>query len=337
MTVQNPVLVEITRGVRVESTHRGAFAVCGPDGRLASSIGDVSCPVYPRSAIKLVQALGLVTSGAADRFGFETGQLAMACASHSGGPAHVAAAQAMLAGAGVSPEALVCGAHLPIGEAEAHALLRAGGETSRCHNNCSGKHAGMLATAQHLGETLEGYHEAWHPVQREIRERLERLCDARLADTDMMGVDGCGAPNWAIPLAGLATGFARLITGEQCVDDDARAADKLMRACWSAPEMMAGEGRLDTTVLRRLPGEVFIKSGAEGVFCGAIRSRGLGFALKVDDGAKRGSEAVVRALIARLAAGGSEFDGPWPLENWDGRVVGETRLSADAVAAISRL
>ena len=341
----NPVLIELTRGAHVESVHRGAIALCGPDDGsrdegLIASLGTTTTPVFPRSAIKLMQALPLVTSGAADRFGFTAEQLALACASHSGSEAHATTANAMLGLAGLTPDNLICGAHLPLGEHEAHAMLRAGNDPARCHNNCSGKHAGMLATAAHLSEAITGYHAPSHPVQQRIRATLETLCDVVLLD-NAMGVDGCSAPNWAIPLRGLATGFARLISGEGCDEKVRGAAAKLMRACWKKPEFMAGKGRLDTRLLARFPGKVFLKTGAEGVYCGAIATpaprspsgldfepaRAIGFALKIDDGAKRAAETVVSALIGSLTVDGADLVEPVPLCNWDGQVVGETRLS----------
>jgi L-asparaginase II len=326
MSMDSPVLVELTRGALVESVHRGSIAVCLPDGRVVGQCGRIDVPVFPRSAIKLIQALPLVTSGAADHYGFAARHLALACASHSGGGDHVAAAREMLRLAGVPEGALACGAHLPIGEREAHAVLRAHHDPVRCHNNCSGKHAGMLAVAQHLGETLEAYEAPDHPVQRRIKSIIEALCDTRLGPGEM-GTDGCSAPNWAVPLAGLAAGFSRLATGAHCGEDRSAAARRLMAACWEAPEFMAGEGRLDTDLLRRFPGELFLKTGAEGVYCGAIVSKGVGFALKIDDGAKRASEVAVKALISVLVAGAGELSEPQPLRNWDGCVVGEIRAA----------
>lgn len=326
-TPPNPVLAEITRARHVECVHRGAVAVCDADGRLIAALGDATRSVFPRSAIKLIQALPLVQSGAAEHYGFGAEELALAAASHCGSPAHVHVAEAMLKASGRSERDLACGAHLPLSEDDAHELLQRGQRPHRCHNNCSGKHAGMLATASHLGEPIAGYHDPDHPVQQRIRAALERLTGTSLGEVEM-GIDGCSAPNWAVPLHALATAFARLASGTNLADDDRTAARTLLEAIWQNPELVAGNGRLDTKLLRRFPGRLFVKSGAEGVYCGGVPERGIGFAVKIDDGAKRAAQVVVSRLVAAMLNDAADLAKPSPLRNWDGRVVGEVRPSS---------
>jgi len=319
----NPVLIELTRGALVESTHRGAIALARRTGELVAAAGDVVAPIFPRSAIKPLQAIAFVESGAADRFGFGMREIALASASHSGTPAHTATAQSILQRAGLGREALACGVHEPMDPKTARQLIRSGAEASALHHNCSGKHAAMLATAVHEGEPTEGYWHHDHPVQVRIAGVLEDLSGARLGP-EVRGIDGCSVPNWAIPLRELAQAYARFATAEGTAR--ARACRRIAKACWSHPNLVAGPGRLDTAVMSRLPGKVLMKSGAEGVYCGALPVLGLGFAIKIDDGAKRAAEAVVLRVIARfypaaLAACSSS------LSNWQGLEVGEIRAT----------
>src|SRR3954468_13459007 len=180
--MSNPILVEVLRGALVESRHSGAVAVVDAGGGRVLSLGDVERPVYPRSAVKAMQALPLIESGAADRFGFTSEELALACASHSGEPGHVATATRMLARAGLDPGALKCGAHWPIHQPSAQALARSGGMAGPVHNNCSGKHAGFLCTACALNADIGTYVEPAHPVQRAVKATLESLTGANLSE-----------------------------------------------------------------------------------------------------------------------------------------------------------
>jgi L-asparaginase II len=335
----NPILVEVTRGRLVESVHRGAVAVADADGRLVLALGDVARPVFPRSAVKAMQALSLLESGAADAFGLAEPELAVACASHSGGAIHVAAVRALLAKAGLDESQLACGAHWPIGDRATRELLRAGQSPTAVHNNCSGKHAGMLATARHLGLDVRGYEQPDHPVQEAIRRILSELCGVELGRNEM-GIDGCSVPNFALPLAALATGFARLGSGKTLTPERAAAARRLMQACFAAPDLVAGEGRFDTVVLAGPGPTIFVKGGAEGIHCAALPELGLGVAVKIDDGAKRGAETVLAHLLAQLVAGAGSvlaehIEGE--IRNFRGKKVGQVRVSARLTAALEGL
>ena len=297
----NPVLVEVLRGARVESCHRGAIAVMDADGGVVLALGDIDRPVYPRSAVKALQALTVVESGAADRFGLADQELALACASHSGEPAHVATAQAMLARAGLDAAALRCGAHPPIHQPAAAALYRAGELPTALHNNCSGKHAGFLCLACAFDADPRSYAEADHPVQRAIKAAIENVSGVVLAD-DRRAIDGCSVPTWAVPLRNLALAFARLGTGTGLAPERAKAAARLRAACAAHPWHVAGTGRFCTEIMQKFGARVFIKVGAEGIYCGTLPQSGLGIAVKCDDGGARAAEVVMAALIARFCA-----------------------------------
>lgn len=326
----NPVVAEVFRGERVESAHRGAGAVVDADGRVALAFGDVERPVYPRSAVKALQALPLIESGAVERLGLTDAEIALACASHSGEPTHVAAAAAMLGKAGRDEAALECGVHWPLGEAAARALARSGAEPCALHNNCSGKHAGFICLAGALGVDPKGYVAPDHPVQREVTAALAGMTGARL-DEGMRGVDGCSIPAYAIPLRLLARGFARFGTGQGLAPERARAAARIRGAVAARPDMVAGQGRFDTEVMRALGPRVFTKTGAEGVYCAALPQAGFGLAVKIDDGATRAAQVVMASLIMRFANLGdagraklAPFVAP-RIRNWNGVETGFLR------------
>jgi len=336
---RDPVLVEVIRGSLVESRHAGAIAVADASGRLLLALGDVERPIYPRSAIKAMQALPLIESGAADVFALGEGELAVVCASHSGDLVHVEAVRGMLAKAGLDESYLACGAHWPISEDATRELLRARARPRAVHNNCSGKHAGMLATATHLGLDPRGYERPDHPVQVMIAGIISETCGVAL-DRSRMGIDGCSVPTFALPLAALARGFARLGSGEDLPPERASAARRLLDACFSEPVHVAGEGRFDTIMLRALAPSCLTKGGAEGVHCASLPSRGLGIALKIDDGAKRGTELAMSELIAALLPEASHTlaaQRGGELLNWRGVVVGRVAPSETLRRAVSDL
>jgi L-asparaginase II len=334
----NPVLVHALRGGAIESLHRGALAVVDADGAVHTAVGDIERAIFARSAVKVLQALPLVESGAAERLGLSDEELALACASHNGEPAHVRTSAAMLAKAGVDVQALECGAHWPYLDTAVRAMARQGDEPSALHNNCSGKHAGFvcLACAMHGGGDLRGflrgYVQPGHPVMREVSASLQSTTGHDLAQT-AMGTDGCSIPTFAIPLRKLAHAFAKVGTGVGLRDGQARAALRLRQAVARAPFMVAGSGRFDTRVMERLGERVFCKVGAEGVYCASLPEQGLGVAIKMDDGNNaRACEVVMAAVIERLVRlDDSEraFMGTLSdvtMKNWNGIEVG--RLQA---------
>ncbi len=329
----DPVLVEVLRGPRVESRHRGAVAVVDADGALVFARGEVAQPVFPRSAVKALQAVPLVESGAAERYGFGDAALALACASHSGEGEHVAGVTRMLAKAGLDAAALACGAHWPIAQAETFALARSGvAAPSPLHNNCSGKHAGFLCFACAHRIPHAEYWRPDHPVQREVRAVLEDFTGAALTE-DVRAVDGCSVPTWAVPLEKLARGFAKFGTGRGLGAARAKAAARLRQACAQKPWYVAGTGRFCTEIMQLLGARAFVKTGAEGVYCAALPEQGLGLAVKCEDGAGRAAEAITAALIARFLPLGEadkqnvlRFARP-TLRNWNGFDVGSLRVT----------
>ena len=349
--MENPILVEALRGPTVESFHRGAVAVVDDRGRVVWSCGDIERPIFPRSAVKLLQALPLVTSGAADRLGLTSAELALACASHGGEPAHVETAASMLAKTGVDASVLECGAHWPSHEASERDLARRGAEPTALNNNCSGKHSGFVcvgcATSGLSGAALfdfmRGYVEPEHPVMRQVTQALSQATDHPLAHAPA-GVDGCSIPTYAIPLFNLALGFARAGTGIGLPADMAQAAARLRLAIAEAPFMVAGSGRFDTRVMQRLGARVCCKIGAEGVYCASLPEKGWGVALKMDDGnTSRAAEVVMAALIEALIPLGSEDAvalrtlSETVMHNWRGRRVGSLRATTDFRGALAGL
>lgn len=324
--MSNPILIEVTRGPLVESIHTGAVAIVSATSGLLLSLGDIHRPVYPRSSIKSIQALPLVESGAAERFGYGDAELALACASHTGMERHTMVAAGMLEAAGFAESDLGCGSHPPLGAKAARELWRSGGAPSQLHNNCSGKHAGMLATARQLGMPLEEYWRPDHPMQQRVLEIVNELSGLSLGP-EVMGFDGCSLPNWAMPLEMIATVFARLVSGRGIEAVHAAAFQRLMQACWAEPELVAGPGRADSVVMARLPGRVFMKTGAEGVYCGGFPQHGVGFAIKIDDGATRASAGTAMALIEYVFP---EVEGLMHrnvLKSWRGIEVGAIRTA----------
>jgi L-asparaginase II len=328
----NPVLVEVIRGPLAESRHRGAVAVSDAEGHSIFTLGDVAAPVFPRSAVKALQALPLIEQGAADRFSLSDEELALACASHSGEAAHVAAVERMLAKAGLKPSDLRCGAHWPIEQAAAAAVARSGAP-SPLHNNCSGKHAGFLCVARALGVDHGDYWRPEHPVQRMVRSVLEDFTGAALGEASC-AIDGCSVPTWAVPLRNLAHGFAKFGTGLGISAERARAGAQLRQACANKPWYVAGTGRFCTEVMQLFGERAFVKTGAEGVYCAALPRQGLGIALKCDDGAGRAAQAIMASVLARFLpltaserAALSRFVAP-SLRNWNGFEVGAIRITA---------
>jgi L-asparaginase II len=325
----NPVLVEVLRGALVESRHAGAVSAVDADGREVLSLGDVRRPVYPRSAIKAIQALPLVESGAADRYGFGPEELALACASHSGEPGHIATAERMLRLIGLDGAALKCGAHWPIHQPSAQALARGGGQATALHNNCSGKHAGFLCVACATGADPAHYVQPAHPVQRAVRDTLETMGESPLS-ADVCAVDGCSVPTWALPLDALALAFAKFGSGAHMLPERAKAAARLRDACAAHPWHVAGTGRFCTEIMQRFGVRIFAKTGAEGVHCAALPELGIGIAVKCDDGAGRAAEVIMAATLDRLLNNDADsallepFVRP-PLRNWNGVTTGQLR------------
>ncbi len=299
-TSANPIVVEVSRGTMVESRHRAAVAVVDATGAVVRAWGDVHQPVYGRSALKPLQALPLVESGAADRYGLEAAELALACASHSGEPRHVDLVTGWLSRIGCGVHDLECGSHPPFHEASAEALMLCGRKPDARYNNCSGKHAGFLTTARHLGEPTQGYIRHEHPVQQRVIGALEQLTGLRLGEAPR-GTDGCGIPVIGIPLGHIAMAMARLADpGDHLPPARAAAAKRILAAMAAEPFFVAGTGRFCTRVMEVAGAKVVLKTGAEGVYTAALPMLGLGVALKIDDGAGRAAEVAMGQILRHL-------------------------------------
>ncbi len=319
----NPVIAEVTRGDIVESRHRGAYAVVNAEGHVVAAEGGIAAAIYPRSAVKAFQCLPLIETGAADRFCFTPEEIALCCASHNGEAEHLRVARSMLAKAGNAEALYECGAHWPYDEASRFALVRHGEACAAVHNNCSGKHAGMLALARQLGADPHDYTKPDHPVQRIIAETMGRMCDIDLQQQPF-GIDGCSVPTWAIPLKNLGLGFARLGA------PDFAAGRRIIEAVRAHPFMVGGSGDFDTLIMEAIP-RLFVKTGAEGVYCACIPHAGLGIALKIDDGAARAAEVAIASVLSGLDVWTAEEKAALDrfrhhgLQNWRKFDVGEVR------------
>lgn len=326
----NPILAEAVRGNWVENRHRGAFIIVDGDGKVIASGGDVERPVFPRSAIKSMQALAIFDRHATEKFHHTSEELALACASHHGEEDHVSNVAHFLGRMGLSAADLECGAHMPTNGKAREALRAAGQDPSPLHNNCSGKHSGMLSVALAMGVPTQNYVAREHEVQKAVRAAVEYVICEDLTE-DRCGTDGCSIPTWAAPLRAWATGFARMATGKGLDASHAAGAQALFDAATSHPHLVAGTGHLDTLVMEAFKGRVMQKGGAEGVQCGAIRDKGWGYALKCDDGKMEASHVMVAALLLKYADPNDvqravlEQFARLPTKNVRGAIVGELR------------
>ena len=327
-----PIAVEVTRGAMVESVHRAIAAVVDAKGRVVRSWGAIDRPVYARSAIKPLQALPVIESGAADTFALGDPEITLCCASHRGELIHTRRITAWLDGLRLDAAALECGPHLPGDEASAHALIRDGIAASAVHNNCSGKHLGMLTTAMHLGEPLRGYCDPRHPVQVRLLRLFEAMAEVDLATADR-GIDGCGIPVFALPLRAIAHAMAKFADPSGLAPIRAAACRRIVRACASNPSLIAGTGAANSVILAETGRRCLLKGGAEGVYAAALPDHGLGICLKVDDGAGRAAVAVILALLEGLgvldkpALARLRQTGLSEVRNWNRVLVGDIRAT----------
>lgn len=330
-----PFIVEVRRGTQVESRHPVLAVITDAAGRTVAAWGEPETMIFPRSSNKAIQALPLVESGAADAFGLSLKELAMAGASHGGEAAHTDTVAAWLKRIGRGPDDLECGAHWPYHEETARQIARRQETPTALHNNCSGKHAGMVSVATHLGEDIRGYVQPDHPVQRRVTAAIEDVCGVRI-DPATIAVDGCSMPTMAIPLRNLAWGFARFVTGEGLGPERARAAKRIAAAVAAEPFYVAGSGRFCTAVMEAGKGRFIAKTGAEGVYTAASAELGLGIALKVLDGTARAAQTALGGLLEHLKLlddAGREHVRPLveqPLNNWRGINVGSIGLAPPA-------
>lgn len=320
------VLVHVRRGGRIESEHFGLAVVCDHEGRIVAAYGEPDVAVYLRSAAKPFQAVTCLRLGVGERFGWGDDELAVVCASHSASPEHLTRVRAILERSGWTADDLLCGPHPPLDAAERDSLIRAGRPFHGIHNNCSGKHAGMLAACRVQGWDGGTYLERDHPLQRENAATMGVFAEID-AETVETGVDGCGVPTFYIPLERLATAYARLARPETLPEEYAPHARRVLTAMRDHPYLTAGRGRFTVGLAERTCGRVVAKTGAEGLFCAAIPELGLGAAVKIADGGERAHAAVVCRILREFLP---ELD--WraiaaasnpPIRNTRGEPVGE--------------
>ena len=327
------VLAKVIRGETVESVHRGHLIVSDGRGETLLALGDPNAVTYFRSASKPFQALPCITTGAADAFHFSEEEIALACASHSGESRHVRIARLMLERIGLSEAHLHCGAHLPFSEKESERMLRAGEHATALHNNCSGKHAAMLALAKHIGADVSTYELLESPVQQMILDTVARFCELPSANIKI-GIDGCVVPNFAMPLANMARGFMNLMRPDAFDETTRSACARIVSAMVKFPELIGGTERLDTMLMQAAPGRIISKVGADGVWlCGVLpgeqHASGLAIALKIEDGDDRRARPVAAVAVLKklgiLPADALPDLSPMPLTNRRGDIVGEVR------------
>lgn len=299
-----PILARVWRGDRIESVHRGSVAVVDEDGKLVASAGAPRGGIYLRSSAKPFQAMPLLEAGGERAFRLGDDEIALLCASHGGEPRHVRVARRLLERGGFAVKDLACGAHLPTHEPSARALLAAGERPTALHNNCSGKHAGLLLACRLHGFEPTGYWKAGHPIQRIIKKRLGRLCGVPVSRIGV-AVDGCSLPVFHLPLSRLALGYARLVSRPRPGETpDPAVRERICEAMWKSPGMVAGRARFTTEFLEAGPGRWIGKEGAEGVYAIALAGRkgerALGIAFKLEDGSARARDSVALDILSRL-------------------------------------
>src|SRR5262245_26465975 len=333
-------LVEVKRGSITESRHRGHIVAVEPDGKIIASLGAPHNVTFLRSSAKPFQALPLLLTGAAERFAFTDREVALACASHNGEPIHTRLAASMLKKIGLGPEALKCGVHEPYSAAAATHLKANGESPTVLHNNCSGKHAGMLAVAKHLGAPTQNYDAPENPVQLAVANVVSQFSGIPVEDL-AVGTDGCGVPVFGITVKAMALAFARLISPPNYFDEASRqACARIVKVMTTYPELIGGTtDRLDTEIMKAAPGRIVSKVGAEGVYTAGVLPceqwpGGLGLALKIEDGDDHRARptVVVEALRQLGVLQGESLEAVaryafFPVKNRRGDVVGEIRAS----------
>ncbi len=327
------LLANVIRGETVESVHTGHVCVLDGEGHVIALFGDPMAVTYFRSAAKAFQFIPCITSGAADAFGFSDEELALAVASHSGEPRHVEIAASMLQKGGFTERDLQCGAHLPFNEAESKRMIGAGEEPNQLHNNCSGKHAAMLAFAKHIDADPKTYVSSENRIQKRIIKCVADFAEVPV-ESIAVGTDGCAAPNFALPVSAMAKSFINLIRPKNFHESIQIACRRVVDAMIAYPELIGGTGRLDTMLMQAAPGRIISKVGADGVWlCGVLPCdawpTGLGISLKVADGDDHRARPAVAVEILRQLEVLSEKDlrdvSPMAIKNRKGDIVGSVQ------------
>jgi L-asparaginase II len=332
------ILVKVTRNNVIESLHRGHLVIIEADGKAIAKLGDTKALTFIRSSAKPFQVLPFLVSGAAEKFRFDEAEIAIACASHSGEEIHVKTVKGMLEKIGIDESYLKCGAHLPFNESVAEQMIRQGRKPTAIHNNCSGKHAMMLAFAKYLNTNLENYIDQNHQVQLSILEMISKFTETPVSLIPT-GIDGCSAPNFALSIEAMAKAVAKIVCPPEDFDSSLKEACKtVINAMIKYPELVGGTERLDTILMKASAGKIISKIGAEGVWiCGILPSsrweKGLGIALKIEDGDDKRARPVVAIEILRRLGIIQQNDlreySPMPIKNRKGEIVGFAEVCLD--------
>ena len=335
-TMNAEILAKVIRGETVESIHRGHLLIIDGEGNDVAAIGDVEMITFIRSSAKAFQVIPFLVGGAAERFGFIESEIALAVASHSGEKIHTTIAEKMLKKIGLSESDLRCGAHTPFDEKRAEEMIKSGEKPTQLHNNCSGKHAAMLAFAKHIGADLETYDLIENPVQQAILETISQFTETPKEEIPI-GVDGCAAPNFAVSVRAMAKSFLKLVFPPESFDEELREACwRIVSAMMSYPELIGGTERLDTLLMNAARGKFISKIGAEGVWlCGVLPNqqwkKGLGIAMKIEDGDDKRARAVISVEVLRQLGIFTETTlqrlSPLPITNRRGNTVGRVEAS----------
>lgn len=291
--------MQVERGQLVESIHRGDIAIVSANGNVVSSVGDIEKVIFARSSMKPLQTIPIVETGTADHYHFDDGDLALACASHNGEKQHTERAASILSRLNLHVSDLKCGTHPPRRQEAYEELIKSGGDVTPIHNNCSGKHSGMLATAKHMNETVDDYYKIEHPVQQRILSIISELTDVPVDDIQI-GIDGCGVPVHGVPLRNLALGFARMADPSGLNETRQQSIHRVTKAMMNAPEMVGGTSRFCTDFMKHMHGKMFGKVGAEGVYCVGVPKAGVGIAVKIEDGNSRATNAVIMEILSQM-------------------------------------
>lgn len=328
-------MAEIWRGDFLESLHLGHAVICDGSGQIIEAWGNPDQVILPRSSSKMIQGLPLITSGAADAAGLGTEHLALACASHQGAAIHTGRVTRWLDDLGLGESDLRCGPQMPNDEPAMHGLIKTDTSPCQIHNNCSGKHSGFLTLSKHLGAGPE-YIDPDHPVQTACLDAFEEVTQMT---SPGFGIDGCSAPNFATSMHGFARALGWFASAHTRSDALSAAAVRLRGAMALHPELVAGETRACTELMRAMNGKVALKTGAEGVFAAILPEQQLGIAVKAADGTTRAAECAIAALLVRL--GVLEPDHPAtlkrmnaPVTNWRGVLTGHIRPAAGLVSQL---
>ncbi|MDG0816096.1 asparaginase [Bdellovibrio svalbardensis] len=331
MFSKQPIIVEVVRGQAVESVHQVMVAVVNEGGSLLHSWGNALYLTFPRSAIKMLQAIPLIESGAADKFQLEEKHIALACASHRGEKAHLEALSQWMEKAKIPESCYVCGPHLPYNEASAHDFIRRGQKPTVLCNNCAGKHSAIISTCLHLGENPEGYEKLDHNAQKRLRKVLTETMKYDHAKA-ASGIDGCGIPSYAVPLQHIATGMSVFVNSKEAPARKA-ACERILKAVTNNPFFISGSDEFATAVIEKTQGRAIVKGGAEGVMAGFLPEKKMAFALKCADGAGRATQLATVQLLLQLggltleeAKSLSKYSQP-SVTNWKGDVVGQLRIA----------